>query len=180
MILAKIKNKDIESTFQFNSETELNEKLQTNLWGKTAGLYPLSQLTPDELAQEISRVTQDELGNDLLEPMVEIPAQYTVEITDITQELAELARKEKSKIALQLSREIMAEIRDINVQKNMTLEQFESMMSDTILESIERRIWQGSFLTAKGMILSYQGTHFTSEEKSKIVALIDDAIFKTT
>jgi len=178
MILAKIKNKDIESTFQFNSETELNEKLLTGIWGKPHGLYPMSQLTPEELAQEISRVTEDNLGDPLLDPLIEIPAQYTIEITDITAEVEAIARKEKSRFAIQLAMEIMSEIRDLNVQKNMSQAEFVAMMSDVELEKIERHIWTGSFKTAKYYVENYTGQIYTTEDKIKIVELLDSAILK--
>ena len=72
----------------FNSQEELdnfkNECITRNLWGKAAGFYPLNELTQVELEQEISRTT-DEDGN----TSVEIPAQYTIEITDISSQVAQ-------------------------------------------------------------------------------------------
>lgn len=66
-------------------------------WGKPAGFYPISQLSQDELAQEISRKTVNADGNQLLEPLVEIPAQFEVVIEDITAQVEAEKTKEKAK-----------------------------------------------------------------------------------
>lgn len=73
---------------KFSSQEELdsfkNSCIARNLWGKAAGSYPIQELSSSELAQEISRTT-DEYGNTL----VEIPVQYTTEITDISSQVAQ-------------------------------------------------------------------------------------------
>lgn len=59
----------------------------TGMWGKKAGEYKLSELSETELAQELYRRVEDEFGLPLMEPIVAIPAQYEIEITDITAEV---------------------------------------------------------------------------------------------
>lgn len=68
-----------------NANNWIAQQREKKSWGKTLGFYPLSQLSEAELAQELSRQTIDGLGNPLSEPLIEIPDQFTVEITDITQ-----------------------------------------------------------------------------------------------
>lgn len=65
----------------------ITDQVQNKSWGKPRGFYPISQLTQEELAQEISRKTKDDLGNDLIEALIEIPDQYTVVTEDKTAEI---------------------------------------------------------------------------------------------
>lgn len=71
---------------QLEADAWLAQEEANKSFGKPAGFYPISQLSPEELAQEISRKEVDELGNPI-EVMVEIPAQYSVAISDISLEV---------------------------------------------------------------------------------------------
>lgn len=92
MFIATVTHKNgINGSGYKNTMNELNAWIEhttkMGMWGKPAGEYPLSQLSELELAQEISRKEVDEMGNLLMDPLVTIPAQYSIEITDITAEV---------------------------------------------------------------------------------------------
>jgi hypothetical protein len=107
-----------------------------------------------------------------------IPAEYTVVIEDITAQLEKEKALEKSKLALALGADLVAEIRLININKNMSAEVYLALIQDQSLAAIERLLWVGSFETAKAFIQSYDGPFYTSEEKLSIITLIDSAIEK--
>ena len=184
MIKVVIKTNGVQSHFaHFENQQEADAWIQDcvegNYWGKKAGFYPISKLSEEELTQEISRKEVDELGNSLMDVLIEIPDQYIVETQDITAQVEEEELKAKSKLAIELGANILSEIRYINVKKNMDITTFQSLMADNLLAAIERHIWTGSFLTAKGMILNYSGSHYNQDDKNYIIALLDDAIAKT-
>lgn len=87
-----LKNGVVSAGAQFESEIQANVWISqcesVKAWGKPAGKYRLSELSEVELAQEISRITENEFGP-LMEPLISIPAQYTIQIVDITAELAQ-------------------------------------------------------------------------------------------
>lgn len=84
-------NNNVAQVARFETDESMQGWLQmlatTYAWGKPAGEYKLSELSQDELAQEISRRETDDFGNNLLELMITIPAQYSIEITDVTAQL---------------------------------------------------------------------------------------------
>jgi len=104
------------------------------------------------------------------------PAEYVIEIEDITEDVANEELRRKSQLAIQLGMKIMAEIRYINEKKTLTLEQFQVLIADQDLDRIERLLWNGSFKTAKLAVQAYNGTAFTTEEKQTIIDMLDNAI----
>jgi hypothetical protein len=108
-----------------------------------------------------------------------IPAEYQVVIEDITAQIEAEKALEKSKLALSLGAELVAQVRLININKNMDAATYLSLIQDQSLAAIERLLWVGSFETAKAFIQGYDGPFYTSEEKLSIINLIDSAILKT-
>jgi len=108
-----------------------------------------------------------------------IPAEYTVIIEDITAQIEKEKALEKSKLALALGADLVAEIRLININKNMSAETYLALIQDQSLAAIERLLWVGSFETAKAYIQGYTGPYYSEEEKTYIVNLIDAALLKT-
>jgi hypothetical protein len=107
-----------------------------------------------------------------------IPAEYTVVIEDITAQLEKEKALEKSKLALALGADLVAEIRLININKNMSAEVYLALIQDQSLAAIERLLWVGSFETAKAFIQAYVGPYYTEDDKIFITSLIDSAIEK--
>ncbi len=107
-----------------------------------------------------------------------IPAEYTVIIEDITAQIEKEKALEKSKLALALGADLVAEIRLLNINKNMSAETYLALIQDQSLAAIERLLWVGSFETAKAFIQSYVGPYYTEDEKVFIISLIDSAIEK--
>jgi hypothetical protein len=117
--------------------------------------------------------------NELGEPTGNIlPAEYTIEITDITAQVEEETLKAKSKLAINLGGDILAEIRHLNVSKNLSQLAFLALIDDLELAKIERLLWLGSFETAKAYVNVYSGSSYTAEEKTYILSMIDSAILK--
>lgn len=94
---------------QLEADAWLAQEESNKSFGKPAGFYPISQLSQEELAQEISRKVVDEFGNEI-EPIVEIPAQYSVVISDISAEITEQKGIAKNKARIQFAMDLMAEL----------------------------------------------------------------------
>ena len=177
MLKVVIKKNGIESAgAQFETQAEADAWLQKGKagrwWGKPAGFYPLSQLSESELAQEISRITENEMGP-LMEPQIEIPSQYSFEITDITQELAAKQLEQEGLNRQALGASIIAKVWAINESKQISPEQFNAILNDESLARIERLLWTGSLKTAKLLISNLDATYFTLEEKQSILNLLE-------
>jgi hypothetical protein len=146
-------------------------------FGKKAGWYQLTELTQEELSTEIERREVESSSQVLIE--VRIPNQYQVIIEDISEQIEAEKALEKSKLALSLGADLVAQVRLINIQKDMDAQTYLSLIQDQSLAAIERLLWVGSFETAKAFIQGYEGPFYTSEEKLSIINLIDSAILKT-
>lgn len=107
-----------------------------------------------------------------------IPAEYQVIIEDITEQIEKEKALEKSKLAIALGADLVAEIRVLNIAKNMDAQTYLALIQDQALAAIERLLWVGSFETAKVYIQAYEGPFYTSEEKTFIINLIDSALEK--
>lgn len=70
---------------------------EKNLWGKKAGTYKASELSDDELITAITFINTDENGNLLEDALVTIPDQYTIEVVDISAEIADKKAKDLAK-----------------------------------------------------------------------------------
>ena len=160
-----IKNSEITNSATFETQELADAWLNNEIANNSFGLPERPEMVPDESGFLIPS------GNTL-------PAEYGIQTLDITAEIVTEQLKAKSVLAVQLGAEIMAEIRHINVMKNMDAATFTALMNDTYLEKLERHLWSGSFQTAKAMVNAYTGTHYTSEDKTAILALLDSAIAK--
>lgn len=109
-----------------------------------------------------------------------IPAEYQVVIEDISAQIEAEKALEKSKLALSLGAELVAQVRLININKNMDAQTYLALIQDQSLAAIERLLWVGSFETAKAFIQNYDGPFYSTEEKQSIILLIDSAITKVS
>lgn len=170
---------DVTHSAQFESlelaQAWVTEQENLMSWGKVSGTYPLSKLNPSELLTETSRQTLDSVsGMPLFEPLITIPAQFTVEITDISDQVAlENSIKEGFKRQM-LGTKILATVYAINQNKNLTLEQFDAILDDPTLAKIERLLKNGSLSRAKLLINSLDETFFSNSEKQQILVLLTD------
>lgn len=117
--------------------------------------------------------------NELGEPTgITLPAEYTIEIVDISAEIAAQNSKLESIEALNLGMDIMADIRVLNKAKiaAQTLD-FAALLADQTVANIERALFNGSLDTAKTLINGLQ-SFYSAEEKAPIVAKIDAHLAK--
>lgn len=152
----------------------ISKQIELKSWGKTAGNYPLSKLTNSELMTEISRQERNEFGQLLIDPLIQIPDQFSIEIIDITQEEIKRQIEQDGLKRQQIGSQIMAKVFRINTQKNLSIEQFELLMNDIQMARLERLIWNGSLGTAKLLIQNMNNTFFTNDEKNEILELLGD------
>lgn len=133
------KNNQVTNQAHFQTQAEadawLAQEEANKSFGKPAGFYPISQLSQEELAQEISRKEVDELGNPLMEVMVEIPAQYLVSTEDITAQVeAEKAKKDKK----QKDRgDRVTSLKAIDLTKNLSATQVETIVKLLVIELLK-------------------------------------------
>lgn len=161
------------STMELATEWIAQQRLFMS-WGKVTGFYPISFLSINELASEISRQTVDIDNQPLYEPMIEIPDQFTVEIIDISIEFQKRQIEQEALKRQAIGQQILAVVFRINQMKNLTSEQFEAILADPILTKIERLLWSGSLSSAKALIQSIDTTFFTLDEKNEILNLLGD------
>ena len=124
-------------------------------------------LSDAELMTEIDR---EDNG---IEISVQIPDQFTVETVDITAEIEAEAKIVRRMDKQDLGLRIMAEVAELNRTKNYSQGQFLQILADTTLLAMERLAYSGSLDLLKGMLLSYSGPWFTSQECQAFAAKID-------
>jgi hypothetical protein len=108
------------------------------------------------------------------------PAEFSVEYVDITTEVAAQAVKARGLGSQNAGAEIIAAVWALNEVKleagSLTAQQFQAILADQSLALVERLLWNGSLRSAKSLIQAYSGDLFSAEEKTLIVALIDEKI----
>ena len=71
---------------------------------------------------------------------------------------------------------ILAEIRRINVSKEMNEAEIAEMLHEEELLLLERHLVYGYIQEARDALVKYIGGHFTREEKNHLLKVIDEAI----
>lgn len=108
------------------------------------------------------------------------PAEFEIEYVDITAEVAAANVKIRGLTSQSAGAEIIAAVWALNEVKleagTLTAQQFQAILADQSLALIERLLWNGSLRSAKSLIQAYAGDLFTVDEKTLIVALIDNKI----
>lgn len=106
-----------------------------------------------------------------------LPAEYSVQIEDITASLAAEQAVANGMKAQQIGAQVIAIVWAINESKNLSGAEFQAMLADTSLQLIERLLWSGSLKTAKALIQTNASLaeHFTSEEIAQVLALINSS-----
>lgn len=129
-----------QANFQTQAEADawLAQEVANKSFGKPAGFYPISQLSPEELAQETSRKEVDELGNPLMEVMVEIPAQYSVATEDITAQVEAEKAKEAQKKADRSNR--VVNLKSIDWSKNLSNVQMQAILKALVEDNLKDEV----------------------------------------
>lgn len=176
MILIEVKNLQGQVTHGAKLKTQedvdnwIANQASVGAWGKSSGFYPISKLTPEELAQEISRKTVDDFGNLLTEPLIEIPAQYTIEQTDITSQIVaqdKLLLRAKKR---QFGESLIDQISVLNDSKLPTFEQVDALMGNALITSLREHLWSGNIDTfVTKLIASDVSQFFTTDEKNNVI-----------
>lgn len=174
MFKAKIIQSDgLETWTERQSEQELNQWIEsislTNAWGKPAGWYPITELTEEELATEIERREVESFSTTSVE--VRIPAQYQIEITDITAEIEAQKQMQKALEAQSLGNQIICKVWAINDSKNLSVVEMQALFADSQLSAIERCLRNGALQTAKALIEALDSSYFSAEEKQIILGM---------
>jgi hypothetical protein len=172
-----------QATFPTQAEAEAWQAsvAATGAFGKTAGTYPLSQLSEQELSTEISRVeTNASTGEPLIEPLITIPDQFQVEYTDITAEIEQQKKIRKYETRIAFAQRLMAEISATNSDKyesgEITLSQLQS--AEEKLAKVQRLLLNGSTGLALAEIIAIEATlteypqSYKDELKAKIQAFL--------
>ena len=108
--------------------------------------------------------------------IIQVPANFTVEITDVTAEYAEKAAVALAKARRQAGEGVMDKVFAINMSKNLSPQQFQALLQNPTLGAVERLLKNGSLATAKALIESMDETYYTGPEKASIISDIDLAL----
>jgi hypothetical protein len=108
-----------------------------------------------------------------------LPAEYTIEITDVTEQV-EAEKKVSVKLAKQAFGSLfMAQVLVLNDKKLASGELSEAdllaMESDAALMMIEKCAWRGMIDTLKALIAAYAGPFYTQDDKDYLLFLITNA-----
>lgn len=111
-----------------------------------------------------------------------LPAEYTIEITDVTEEV-EAEKKVSVKLAKQAFGSLfMAQVLVLNDKKLASGELSEAdllaMESDAALMMIEKCAWRGMLDTLSIMVDAYSGPYYTQQDKAYLLDLIDSSGLK--
>jgi hypothetical protein len=142
----------------------------TMAFGKPAGSYLLSSLTAEELASEISRITE-QYGVQLMEPIVTIPNQYQVEYVDVTaQELMQKKLNER-RLKRAFGEQMIDEISLINESKGLLSSQVDAFMSTPLIAGLRENLWSGNITTFIDVLTASDvSAFFTAQEKAAVIA----------
>lgn len=105
-----------------------------------------------------------------------VPANFTIEITDVTQEYAERAALALAKKRREAGEAITDKVFAINMSKNLSPQAFQALLQNTTLQAVERLLRSGSLTTAKSLIQGMDETYYTTNEKLAILNAIDVAL----
>jgi len=105
-----------------------------------------------------------------------LPADFTIEITDVTAEYAERAAIALGKKRREAGGAITDKVFAINMSKNLSPQAFQALLQNTTLQAVERLLRSGSLTTAKSLIQGMDETYYTTQEKNSIIADIDLAL----
>jgi hypothetical protein len=108
-----------------------------------------------------------------------MPAQFTITSLDITAQLAAQASLQKGLEAQSVGAMAVAQVYVLNEAKfaagTLTTQDFQTILADTTLQTIERLLWNGSLATAKAMIQAYSSPYFSADDIASVVAILDNS-----
>jgi len=180
MIQVNIKKENVTTHSAAFTSTQLaqlwiDQCVATNAWGKAAytEIIPAKDAVLDENGVEIEPVVPEQ--------SIDNPAEYTIEIVDITAEF-EKERKLQDRIKKQeFGAKFMAEVLELVDRKVLAGELSQgdliAMESSTELMLIEKCAWRGMIDTLKGLVTNYTGIYYTQADKDYLLDLIVKAGF---
>jgi hypothetical protein len=114
---------------------------------------------------------------------VTLPAEYTIEIEDITTEVAARQLKMMEMKRQQVGSSILADITQLNKSKYasglLTLAQLDEMDESAVFQKIERNLWRGALPTTKQLIMANNAIllgYYTQSEIDGIVSKINSEL----
>lgn len=149
--------------------------LASEKWGKAAytEIIPAKEAVLDENGVEIEPAIPEQI--------IEHPAEYTIEIVDITEEI-EKERKLQDRIKKQeFGAKFMAEVLELIDRKVLAGElspaDLIAMETSADLMLIEKCAWRGMIDTLKGLVENYSGSYYTQQDKDFLLSLINNSGF---
>jgi hypothetical protein len=156
-----------------------DQNISSGVFGKPERWLAENEFTSETIEDSVETSQVERFGQNVT--VYKFAADYTITEEDVTAEYEDLALKAESVEAIQLGADLIADIRTMNKKKladgSMTEQQFSAMLLDSNVEKIERALWNGSFVTAKGLINALSD-YYTSQEKAPFVAKIDAFLAK--
>ena len=180
MIKVNIKKQNhITNWAQFESlaaaQPWIDDCIAINAWGKAAytEIIPAKDAVLDENGVEIEPAVPEQI--------IDHPAEYTITIEDITEEV-EKERKLQDRIKKQeFGAKFMAEVLELIDRKvaagELSQGDLIAMESSADLMLIEKVAWRGMIDTLKGLVTNYAGIYYTQADKDYLIDLIVKAGF---
>lgn len=149
----------------FPTQIELDQYL-ANIGGHW-GIPARQEITPEVVDLETGEILQQS-------GTVEIPGTVTFSIEDITSSILQETLQKEGLGRQQIGAKIVAKVWAVNESKQISAEQFSSLLNDSNIARIERLLWSGSLKTAKMLISQLDATYFSLEEKNSILAMMSE------
>lgn len=159
-----------EFTTQELAETWLAQEEANKSFGKPERWVSEDriQLEGEDIALSDQMIIEPIMGEDV--KLYHFPAEYTVEIVDISAEVL-AAKKISNRTKKRAFGESMVDkISTINDGKNLSVEQVDAFMTNALISNLREHLWAGNIDTfiAK-LTASDVSAFFTSQEKSAVI-----------
>lgn len=153
-----------------------DEEIASALETRTVEDSPEVPATPDSTDADGNVIPGNPGSPAVTHDEIKLPAQYTVTVTDITQEVQQRQVLLNAQRAQEVGNQVLAMVWGVNSSNpNMTPDLFDQILADPDLQLIERLLKNGSLRTAKAKIAALDKPYFTADQKNQVIAILDQS-----
>lgn len=149
----------------------INKCKSTNYFGKNERWVSEDriQIEGENIDNSVEMIIEPIMGKDV--KLYKFAAEYVIETTDVTAEVA--AKKKLSDRAKKraFGEAMIDKISTINDGKNLSVEQVDAFMGNSLISSLREHLWAGNIDTFISKLQSSDvSAFFTSQEKAAVIA----------
>lgn len=127
------------------------------------------QLEGEDIALSDQMMIEPIMGKDV--KLYHFPAQYSVEITDVTAEVLAAKKLSDRTKKRAFGEALIDKISTINDSKNLSVEQVDAFMGNALITALREHLWAGNISTfISKLTASDVSAFFSSQEKAAVIA----------